>query len=73
MDNANLSAALASAPAAEAPQPRLKAINRRQMRLHPVEVERLVEADHAVRAIWDLIAISSMATALKATSALAAS
>lgn len=55
MDNGNLSAALASTPAAEAPQPRLKAIDRRQMRLHPVEVERLVEPDHAVRAIWELI------------------
>ena len=54
MDNANPSV-LASAPAAEAPRPRLKAIDRQQMRLHPVEVERLVEADHAVRAIWELI------------------
>jgi len=54
MDNANPSA-LASAPAAEAPRPRLKAIDRQQMRLHAVEVERLVESDHPVRAIWELI------------------
>jgi hypothetical protein len=39
----------------EPPKPRLKAIDRQQMRLHPVEVERLVEADQAVRAIWELI------------------
>lgn len=55
MDTANPYWALASAPAAEAPKPRLKAIDRQQMRLHPVEVERLVEPDHAVRAIWELI------------------
>jgi transposase len=33
----------------------LKAIDRQQMRLQPVEVERLVEQDHPVRAIWELI------------------
>jgi transposase len=45
----------ATAAVVEPPKPRLKAIDRRQMRLHPVEVERLVEADHAVRAIWELV------------------
>ena len=56
MDNANPSAPGAAAAAVvEPPKPRLKAIDRRQMRLHPVEVERLVEADHAVRAIWELV------------------
>ena len=56
MDHASLSAL--GAPAAgvvEPAKPRLKAIDRQQMRLHPVEVERLVEPDHAVRAIWELI------------------
>jgi len=56
MDNANPSAP--GAPAAgvvEPAKPRLKAIDRQQMRLHPVEVERLVEPDHAVRAIWELV------------------
>lgn len=52
MDNANPSALGApTAGVAEPPKPRLKAIDRQQMRLHPVEVERLVEPDHAVRAI----------------------
>lgn len=42
-------------PATEPAAPRLKAIDRQQVRLHPVEVDRLVEPDHAVRAIWELI------------------
>src|SRR5262245_50649464 len=37
------------------PQPRLKYINRQQQLLHPIDVERLVEADHPVRAIWELV------------------
>ena len=56
MDNANPSALDSpTAGVAEPPKPRLKAIDRQQMRLHPVEVERLVDADHAVRAIWELV------------------
>jgi transposase len=58
MDHVNPAAtALGTAAAAEVepPKPRLKAIDRQQMRLHPVEVERLVEPDHAVRAIWELV------------------
>jgi transposase len=46
---------LASPAAAEPAPPRLKAIDRQQMHLHPVEVDRLVEPDHPVRAIWELI------------------
>jgi transposase len=34
---------------------RLKQINRQQMLLRPVEVEKLVEQDHPVRAIWELV------------------
>jgi transposase len=37
------------------PQPRLKFINRQQQLLHPIDVEQLVEADHPVRAIWELV------------------
>ena len=37
------------------PQPRLKPINRQQSVLRPVDVEQLVEADHPVRAIWELM------------------
>jgi hypothetical protein len=37
------------------PQPRLKFINRQQQLLHPIDVEQLVEADHPVRAIWQLV------------------
>ena len=56
MDNANPSALdYPTAGVVEPPKPRLKAIDRQQMRLHPVEVERLVEPDHAVRAIWELV------------------
>jgi transposase len=34
---------------------RVKPINRAQLVLRPVDVERLVEADHPVRAIWELV------------------
>jgi transposase len=36
-----------------APAPRLKPINRKQLLLRPVDVERLVPEDHGVRAIWE--------------------
>ena len=36
-------------------KPRLKPVERRQLLLRPVEVERLVAEDHAVRAIWGLV------------------
>src|SRR5271157_1395555 len=35
------------------PQPRLKTINRKQLLLRPIDVERLVSDDHEVRAIWE--------------------
>ncbi len=35
------------------PAPRLKPINRKQLLLRPVDVERLVPDDHEVRAIWE--------------------
>jgi hypothetical protein len=34
--------------------PRLKMINRQQMVLHTVDVERLIAEDHPARAIWEL-------------------
>lgn len=34
---------------------RLKSINRQQMMLRPVEVEKLVAEDHEVRAIWEFV------------------
>ena len=55
MDQANPSALASARSAAEPAQPRLKAIDRQQMCLHPVEVDRLVEEDHPVRAVWELI------------------
>ena len=67
MENANLwptraedpestSPAEPESPAGAArPQPRLKPINRQQSVLRPVDVEQLVEADHPVRAIWELM------------------
>ena len=36
-------------------KPRLKPINREQICLQVVDVERLVEQDHPVRAIWELV------------------
>jgi transposase len=36
-------------------RPRTKVINRRQLLMRPINVEELVEGDHAVRAIWDLV------------------
>ena len=35
------------------PAPRLKTINRKQLLLRPIDVERLVPDDHEVRAIWE--------------------
>jgi transposase len=41
--------------AEEREQPRLKPINRQQLLLRTVDVEQLVEPDHRVRAIWELV------------------
>ena len=38
-----------------APAPRLASIDRRQLLLRTVDVERLIEEDHSARAIWELI------------------
>ena len=40
---------------ASRPQPRLKPIPRQQCVMRAVDVERLVEEDHPVRAIWELV------------------
>jgi len=46
----------AVAPRGEAERTvRCKQINRQQLLLRPVEVEKLVEQDHPVRAIWELV------------------
>jgi transposase len=42
-------------PGPTRPKPRLKFINRQQLVLRQMEVERLVEPDHPVRAIWELV------------------
>ncbi len=34
---------------------RLKRVNRQQMMLRAVDVERLIEPEHAARAIWELV------------------
>jgi hypothetical protein len=39
----------------DAPAPRLASIDRRQMLLRTVDVERLVDDDHCVRSIWALV------------------
>ena len=48
--------AMAKAPTAgDCRKPRLKAINRQQMVLRAVAVEKLVPEDHEVRAIWEFV------------------
>jgi len=39
----------------EEPRKRFKLINRNQLMIRPVDVEKLVEADHPVRAIWAMV------------------
>jgi len=39
----------------DAPAPRLASIDRRQLLLRTVDVERLVDDDHCVRSIWALV------------------
>jgi transposase len=36
------------------PNPRLKSVNRQQMLLRAIDVEELIDAEHAARLIWDL-------------------
>ncbi len=36
-------------------KPRLRSVNREQMVLRPVEIDRLVPEDHEVRAIWEFV------------------
>jgi transposase len=49
------SAPLPSPALAGTPSPRLKPINRSQLIWQEVDVDGLVEEDHAVRAIWDFV------------------
>jgi transposase len=39
------------------PKPRLRPINRQQLILRAVDIEQLVEEDHEVRAIWELVGL----------------
>ena len=36
-------------------KPRLIPVDRKQMRIVPVDVERLIPEDHEARAIWDFV------------------
>ena len=38
-----------------ATRPRVKAVDRSQLTWQMLDVERLVEADHPVRAVWELV------------------
>ena len=51
----DLPAATKTPQGSETKKPRLRPINRSQMILHPVDIERLVPEDHEVRAIWELV------------------
>ena len=42
-------------PEEERGDPRLKRVNRNQLLLRTVDVEQLVEPEHRVRAIWELV------------------
>lgn len=48
-------ASVLTAPETER-EPRLKLVNRNQLLLRAVDVDKLVERDHLVRAIWELTA-----------------
>ena len=37
------------------PLPRLASIDRSQLLLHTLDVERLIDEDHSARSIWDLV------------------
>jgi transposase len=39
----------------EPSKPRLKPINRQQMMMRSIDIEMLIEADHAARAIWEML------------------
>jgi transposase len=36
-------------------KPKIRTVNRKQLVLHPVDVEHLIDADHPARAIWELV------------------
>lgn len=44
-----------AAAQAPAPRARIKPVDRSQLMMRPVEVERLVEEDHPARAIWEFV------------------
>src|SRR5437867_13062127 len=46
-----IDAAVKNGPA----RPRLKPIDRQQMMMRSIDIEKLVEADHPVRAIWEML------------------
>ena len=43
-------------------KPRLVPVNRKQMRIVPVDVERLIPEDHEARAIWDFVGSLDLAS-----------
>ena len=47
------SAGMSTLPAP--PLPRLASIDRSQLLLHTVDVERLIDEDHSARSIWHLV------------------
>ena len=53
--NCSLPAAPVPAASDRAAQPRVKAVDRTQLTWQMVDVERLIEADHPARAIWELV------------------
>jgi len=50
----------------ESAVPRLVAIDRRQLLLRTVDVEKLVEPEHCVRSIWELVWAARFAVVLRA-------
>jgi len=59
----------ASGPPQARPQLRLKGVDRQQVCLRAVDVQRLVGEDHPVRAIWEMLEkcdLSALASGIKA-------
>lgn len=44
-----------ASPEPRTPQARIKPVERNQMMMRPVDVERLIEEDHPARAIWEFV------------------
>lgn len=56
-------------PAADSPAPRFVLIDRSQLLLRPVDVERLIDEEHPARALWELVGSLDLSLYHEATTA----